>query len=182
MFIHLAGCKLFECKTHKTFPTTLQCMHANQLFVLYVATYRHLTFNGLFIISSFLWIFWEQWLSFIEIFFLEWKTSTFFFACIYLYDWLRLFHNKILILNWPECSWFRYDSRTNPHATMRVGKYEKEDVVLMLPPEKPTIKDLHHFQVWCRQYGINFGEFSMDHAHVWFHYKVLFNKYIISIV
>ena len=49
---------------------------------------------------------------------------------------------------------------------MMVGKYDKEDVVLMLPPEKPTIKDLHHFQVWCRQYGINFGEFSMDHAHV----------------
>ena len=41
-----------------------------------------------------------------------------------------------------------------------------EDVVLMLPPEKPTIKELHHFQVWCRQYGINFGEFSMDNAHV----------------
>ncbi len=45
---------------------------------------------------------------------------------------------------------------------MVVGEYKQEDVVLMLPPEKPTVKDLGHFQVWCRQYGINFGEFSME--------------------
>ena len=51
--------------------------------------------------------------------------------------------------------------RANPHVAMVVGKYHKEDVVLMLPPEKPTIDKLGHFQVWCRQYKINFGEFSM---------------------
>ena len=56
--------------------------------------------------------------------------------------------------------------RTNPSVTMNVGEYHKEDIVLMLPPEKPTLKDLHHFNIWCRQYGINFGEFSMDDAHV----------------
>ena len=44
----------------------------------------------------------------------------------------------------------------------QVQKMYKEDVVLMLPPEKPTIKDLKHFMVWCRQYNINFGEFSME--------------------
>jgi hypothetical protein len=67
---------------------------------------------------------------------------------------------------WSDGVAIPYYTRSNPHVSMMVGKYQKEDVVLMLPPEKPTIKDLHHFQVWCRQYGINFGEFSMDHAHV----------------
>jgi len=36
-----------------------------------------------------------------------------------------------------------------------------EDVVLMLPPERPTIHSLGMLQVWCRQYGINFGELQM---------------------
>ena len=46
--------------------------------------------------------------------------------------------------------------------SMRVTKYENEDIVLMLPPEKPTLKELGHFQVWCRTYGINFGDFNME--------------------
>ncbi len=49
---------------------------------------------------------------------------------------------------------------------MNVGEYHNEDIVLMLPPEKPTLKELGHFQVWCKQYGINFGEFSMEDAHL----------------
>jgi hypothetical protein len=67
---------------------------------------------------------------------------------------------------WSDGVAIPYYTRTNPHVTMVVGKYQKEDVVLMLPAEKPTIDKLHHFQVWCRQYGINFGEFSMDNVHV----------------
>ena len=43
----------------------------------------------------------------------------------------------------------------------QVHKLYKEDVVLMLPPEKPTLKEPGHFQVWCKQYGINLGEFYM---------------------
>ena len=30
---------------------------------------------------------------------------------------------------------------------LNVKEYRNEDVVLMLPPEKPTIKELGHFQV-----------------------------------
>ena len=44
---------------------------------------------------------------------------------------------------------------------MIVGEYNKEDVVLMLPPEKPTVKDLGHFQVWCNKFKVVFGEFDM---------------------
>ena len=55
------------------------------------------------------------------------------------------------------------NSRTNNKMQNLVGEYHDEDVVLMLPPEKPTLKDLGHFQVWCRQYKINFGEFAMDY-------------------
>ena len=45
--------------------------------------------------------------------------------------------------------------------TKRVGEYRNEDIVLMLPPEKPTLEKLGHFQVWCKTYKINFGEFDM---------------------
>jgi len=62
---------------------------------------------------------------------------------------------------WSDGVAIPYYTRANPHVAMVVGKYQKEDVVLMLPPEKPTIDKLGHFQVWCRQYKINFGEFSM---------------------
>ena len=44
---------------------------------------------------------------------------------------------------------------------INVHELNKEDVVLMLPKEKPTVEALGHFMVWCRQYGINFGEFIM---------------------
>merc|ERR1712029_772795 len=67
---------------------------------------------------------------------------------------------------WSDGVAIPYYTRSNPHVGMVVGKYHKEDVVLMLPPEKPTIDKLGHFQVWCRQYGINFGEFSMKDAHL----------------
>ncbi|XP_059088215.1 uncharacterized protein LOC131884440 isoform X2 [Tigriopus californicus] len=55
-----------------------------------------------------------------------------------------------------------YYTRSNPQMTVNVKKFDKEDVVLMLPPEKPTLKDLQHFQVWCRQFEQDFGEFVMN--------------------
>ena len=45
---------------------------------------------------------------------------------------------------------------------LNVKEYRNEDVVLMLPPEKPTIKELGHFQVWCNMFNVVFGEFSME--------------------
>lgn len=51
--------------------------------------------------------------------------------------------------------------RSDPHMTVNVKKFDKEDIVLMLPPEKPTLEDLQHFQVWCRKFEQNFGEFVM---------------------
>ena len=54
--------------------------------------------------------------------------------------------------------------RSDPHMKLNVKEYRNEDVVLMLPPEKPTIKELGHFQVWCNMFNVVFGEFSMkDH-------------------
>jgi len=55
-----------------------------------------------------------------------------------------------------------YYTRSDPKIKMNVKEYHKEDVVLMLPPEKPTIKDLGHFQVWCNMFNVVFGEFSMQ--------------------
>lgn len=54
-----------------------------------------------------------------------------------------------------------YYTRSDPHMTVNVKKFDKEDIVLMLPPEKPTLEDLQHFQVWCRKFEQNFGEFVM---------------------
>lgn len=55
-----------------------------------------------------------------------------------------------------------YYTRSDPHMKLNVKEYRNEDVVLMLPPEKPTIKELGHFQVWCNMFNVVFGEFSMD--------------------
>ena len=50
--------------------------------------------------------------------------------------------------------------RANPKMQMRIGEYNKEDVVLMLP-NGLTVEKLRHFQVWCKTYKVNFGEWSM---------------------
>ena len=42
---------------------------------------------------------------------------------------------------------FVSSTRSDPHMKLNVKEYRNEDVVLMLPPEKPTIKELGHFQV-----------------------------------
>jgi len=46
-----------------------------------------------------------------------------------------------------------------------VGAYNKEDIVLLLPPEKPTVHDMGRFTIWCRQFDVTFGEFSMANMH-----------------
>ena len=48
---------------------------------------------------------------------------------------------------------------------MKLKKYTNEDVVLMLPPDKPTLDALGHFQVWCAMFNVVFGEFDMKDAH-----------------
>jgi hypothetical protein len=35
-------------------------------------------------------------------------------------------------------------------------------MVLLLPPEKPTVDKMGHFTIWCRQFDVTFGEFSME--------------------
>jgi hypothetical protein len=50
--------------------------------------------------------------------------------------------------------------RSNSEVRTRVEMMQKEDVVLLLPPEKP-LHVLRHFMVWCRMYNVNFGDFSI---------------------
>eukprot|EP00096_Caligus_rogercresseyi_P012601 TRINITY_DN532_c0_g1_i6.p1 TRINITY_DN532_c0_g1~~TRINITY_DN532_c0_g1_i6.p1 ORF type:complete len:248 (-),score=68.91 TRINITY_DN532_c0_g1_i6:66-809(-) len=63
---------------------------------------------------------------------------------------------------WSDGVPIPYYTRTDNHVTMNVQEYADEDIVLTLPPEKPTLEKMRKFQVWCKQYGINFGEFSID--------------------
>ena len=55
--------------------------------------------------------------------------------------------------------------RSDPNVTMNLKEFTKEDVVLMLPPEKPTLDKLGHFQIWCNMFNVVFGEFSMKDMH-----------------
>ena len=48
-----------------------------------------------------------------------------------------------------------YFSRSDPNVTMNLKKYSNEDVVLMLPPEKPTLEAMGHFQVWCNMFNLS---------------------------
>ena len=64
-----------------------------------------------------------------------------------------------------ETKLFKMHFRSDPNVTMKLRKYTNEDVVLMLPPEKPTMDALGHFQVWCAMFNVVFGEFDMKDAH-----------------
>ena len=66
---------------------------------------------------------------------------------------LILKHHSTVILLISLC-------RANPKMQTRIGEYNKEDVVLMLP-NGLTVEKLGHFQIWCKTYKVNFGEWSM---------------------
>jgi len=66
---------------------------------------------------------------------------------------------------WSDGIPIPYYTRSDPNVTMKLRKYTNEDVVLMLPPEKPTMDALGHFQVWCAMFNVVFGEFDMKDAH-----------------
>ncbi|CAB4054200.1 unnamed protein product [Lepeophtheirus salmonis] len=63
---------------------------------------------------------------------------------------------------WSDGVPIPYYTRSDNHITMNVQEYKDEDIVLTLPPEKPTLDKMRKFQIWCKQFGINFGEFSID--------------------
>ena len=73
------------------------------------------------------------------------------------------------IVNWfsrlLKPNHFKMYFRSDPNVTMKLKKYTNEDVVLMLPPDKPTLDALGHFQVWCAMFNVVFGEFDMKDAH-----------------
>lgn len=66
---------------------------------------------------------------------------------------------------WSDGVPIPYYTRSQPTPTMNLKKYQKEDVVLMLPPEKPTLEALGHFTIWCNMFNVVFGEFDMKDAH-----------------
>jgi len=66
---------------------------------------------------------------------------------------------------WSDGIPIPYYTRSNPNVAMNLKKYHKEDVVLMLPPEKPTLEALGHFQIWCNMFNVVFGEFDMKDSH-----------------
>lgn len=66
---------------------------------------------------------------------------------------------------WSDGIPIPYYTRADPNITMNLKKYQKEDIVLMLPKEKPTLKALGHFQVWCNMFNVVFGEFDMKDSY-----------------
>ena len=37
----------------------------------------------------------------------------------------------------------------------------REDIVLLLPEDKPTVFDIKSLEVWCRAFGVSFGEIAV---------------------
>ena len=37
----------------------------------------------------------------------------------------------------------------------------REDIVLLLPEDKPTVFDIKRLTVWCRAFGVSFGHIDI---------------------
>jgi len=38
----------------------------------------------------------------------------------------------------------------------------REDIVLLLPEDKPTVFDINKLEVWCRAFGVSFGQIELE--------------------
>merc|ERR1712080_128783 len=59
---------------------------------------------------------------------------------------------------WADGVIIPYITRSNLEPQIGLQRFlPREDVVLLLPPEKPTIHSIDRLEVWCRAFGISFG-------------------------
>jgi hypothetical protein len=59
---------------------------------------------------------------------------------------------------WADGVIIPYLTRSNLTPRVELDRFlPREDVVLLLPPEKATVFDINRLSVWCRKFGISFG-------------------------
>ena len=55
-----------------------------------------------------------------------------------------------------------YLLRTNLEPQVSLQRFlPREDIVLLLPEDKPTVFDIKSLEVWCRAFGVSFGQIAV---------------------
>eukprot|EP00092_Neocalanus_flemingeri_P099603 GFUD01127074.1.p1 GENE.GFUD01127074.1~~GFUD01127074.1.p1 ORF type:complete len:140 (+),score=33.47 GFUD01127074.1:118-537(+) len=63
---------------------------------------------------------------------------------------------------WADSVIIPYITRTNLEPQIGLQRFlPREDVVLVLPAEKPSVFDIKQLSVWCRAFGVSFGHIDL---------------------
>ena len=63
---------------------------------------------------------------------------------------------------WADGVIIPYITRSNLEPQVSLQRFlPREDIVLLLPEDKPTVFDIKSLEVWCRAFGVSFGEIAV---------------------
>ena len=63
---------------------------------------------------------------------------------------------------WADGVIVPYITRTNLEPQVSLQRFlPREDIVLLLPEDKPTVFDINKLEVWCRAFGVSFGHIDL---------------------
>ena len=67
---------------------------------------------------------------------------------------------------WADGVIIPYITRSNLEPQVGLERFlPREDIVLVLPPEKPTIFNIKKLSVWCRAFGVSFGHIDLENFY-----------------
>merc|ERR1711970_1444422 len=63
---------------------------------------------------------------------------------------------------WADGVIIPYITRSNLEPQISLKRFlPREDIVLLLPPEKPSVLNIKQLSVWCRAFGVSFGHIDL---------------------
>merc|ERR1711887_90433 len=63
---------------------------------------------------------------------------------------------------WADGVIIPYITRSNLEPQVGLKRFlPREDIVLLLPEEKPSVFDIRKLEVWCRAFGVSFGQINL---------------------
>jgi len=63
---------------------------------------------------------------------------------------------------WADGVIIPYITRSNLEPQISLKRFlPREDIVLLLPEEKPSVFDIRKLEVWCRAFGVSFGHINL---------------------
>merc|ERR1711942_244410 len=63
---------------------------------------------------------------------------------------------------WADGVIIPYITRSNLEPQISLKRFlPREDIVLLLPEEKPSVFDIRKLEVWCRAFGVSFGQINL---------------------